>query len=69
MKDARKPGGPDWTVRDSLLTGAVVLVLFPLFRFCVLPLFPQPDGLLATAIAAGVAGGIAPWLVKLRRRS
>ena len=57
------------TVRISLLNAAVVLVLFPFFKFCVLSAFPQVDGLLAAALAGGAAGGLAPWLVRLARRS
>ena len=69
MGKALKPGDMDRTVRISLLNAAAILVLFPLFRFCLLPLLPQVDGLLAVALAAGAAGGLAPWLVRLARRS
>ena len=62
-------GDMDRTVRISLINAAVVLVLFPFFKFCVLDLFPQVDGLLAAALAAGAAGGLAPWLVRLARRT
>ena len=49
--------------------GAIVLVLYPLFRFCAVPLFPELHGLLATALAAGAAGGIASWVVSLGGKS
>lgn len=69
------PGrAPHWddmerTVQLSLLYAAAVLVLFLLFRFCVLPLFSQVDGWLAAALAGAAAGAVAPWLVRLFRRS
>ena len=64
----------DWAgsrrvVRGPLLTGAIVIVLYLFFRLCLLPLLPGLDGLLGAALAAGVAGGIAQWLVNFRRRS
>ena len=59
----------DRTVQPSLLYAATVLVLFLLFRFCVLPLFSQVDGWLAAALAGGAAGAVAPCLVRLFRRS
>ncbi len=65
MGKALERGDMDRTVRVSLLNGAAILVLFPLFRFCVLPLFPQVDGLLAVALAAGAAGAVGAWLVRL----
>ena len=52
-----------------LLTGAIVLVLFLFFRLFLLPLLPALDGVLGAALAAGVAGGIAQWLVSYRSRS
>lgn len=65
---APQRGDMDRTVRLSLLYAAAVLVLFLLFRFCVLPLFPQVDGWLAAALAGGASGAVAPWLVRLFRR-
>ena len=60
--------GTDRLVRDSLRAGAVLLVLFPVIRYLVLFLFPRMDELLAVAVAAGAAGVIAVWLVRLRGR-
>ena len=68
MGKAPKPGDMNRTVRISLLYGAPVLVLYPFFRFFVLPLFSQVDGLLAGALAGGAAGVVATWLVHLFRR-
>ena len=66
------PGGPDRTVRTALLVGGVILVLFPIIRFVVLPRFVPVEGPLAAAIAAAIAavaaGAIAPWLVRRVRR-
>ncbi len=67
--DSLERGRRDRTVRTSLLAGAVVLVLFPVFRFGVLPFFPQVDGVLAAVLAAGAAGAVAPWLIRLGRGS
>lgn len=55
-------------VRNSLRVGAIVLLLFPMIRFLVLPLFPKMDELLAAAVAAGAAGVIAVWFVRIRGR-
>lgn len=55
-------------VGDSLRAGAVLLVLFPVIRYLVLPLFPKMDEPLAAAVAGGAAGAIAVWLVRLRGR-
>ena len=60
--------GTDRLVRNSLRIGAVVLVLYPVIRYLVLPLFPPMDELLAAAVAAGAAGAIAVWLVRLGGR-
>ena len=60
--------GTDRLVGDSLRVGAVLLVLFPVIRCLVLPLFPRMDELLAAAVAAGAAGAIAAWLVRLGGR-
>ena len=60
--------GTDRLVRDSLRVGAVLLVLFPVIRCLVLPLFPKMDELLAAAVAAGAAAAIAVWLVRRRGR-
>ena len=68
MGKAPKPGDMNRTVRISLLYGAPILVLYPFFRFCVLPLFSQVDGLLAGALAGGAAGAVATWLVHAFRR-
>lgn len=56
--------GADRLIGDSLRAGAVLLVLFPVIRYLVLPLFPRMDDLLAAAIAAGAAGAVAVWLVR-----
>ena len=68
MAKASEPGDMSRTVRISLLYGAAILVLYPFFRFFVLPLFSQVDGLLAGALAGGAAGASATWLVRLFRR-
>jgi len=60
--------GTDRLVGDSLRAGAVLLVLFPVIRYLVLFLFPRMAELLAVAVAAGAAGVIAVWLVRLRGR-
>ena len=60
--------GTDRLVGDSLRVGAVLLVLFPVIRCLVLPLLPRMDELLAVAVAAGAAGVIAVWLVRLGGR-
>ena len=69
VRKAPKPGDMNRAVRTSLLNAAPILVLYPFFRFCVLPLFPQVDELLAGALAGGAAGVAAIWLVRLFRRS
>ena len=68
VRKAPKPGDMNRTVRTSLLCGAFVLVLYPFFRFLVLPLFSEVDELLAAALAGGAAGVTATWLVHLFRR-
>lgn len=68
MRKAPKPGDMDRAVRTSLLHAAPILVLYPFFRFCILPLFLQVDELLAGALAGGAAGVAAMWLVRLFRR-
>ena len=60
--------GTDRLVRNSLRVGAVLLVLYPVIRYLVLPLFPPMEELLAVAVAAGAAGVIAVWLVRLGGR-
>ena len=73
MSKAREPGDMNRVVRISLLYGALILVLYPFFRFFILPLFWQVDGLLAGLLAGGLAGGAAgvaaTLLVRLFRRS
>ena len=68
MRKAPKPGDMERAVRTSLLHAVPILVLYPFFRFCVLPLFPPVDELLAAALAGGAAGVAAVWLVRLFRR-
>ena len=68
MRKAPKPGDMDRAVRTSLLHAVPILVLYPFFRFCILPLFLQVDELLAGALAGGAAGVVAVWLVRLFRR-
>ena len=68
MGKAPRPGDMNRTVRISLLHGVPVLVLYPFFRFFVLPHFSQVDGLLAGALAGGAAGVVATWLVRAFRR-
>ena len=53
------------TLRRSLLTGAIVFVLYLVFRLGLFPLVPGLDGLLAVALAAGAAGAVGAWLVRL----
>ena len=67
---ARSPlrGGMDRTVRKALLAGGFVLVLYPLFRLWVLPLFPQVQGWLEVVLAAGAAGAIAAWMMRRGRK-
>ena len=68
MGSAPKLGDMNRTVRTSLLNAAPILVLYPFFRFCILPLFPKVDELLAAALAGGAASVVAIWLVRLARR-
>lgn len=68
MGKAPEPGDTDRAVRIALLHAAPILALYPFFRFCVLPLFPPVDELLAGALAGGAAGVVAVWFVRLFRR-
>ena len=68
MGKAPKPGDMERAVRTSLLHAVPILVLYPFFRFCVLPLFLPVDELLAAALAGGAAGVAAVWFVRLFRR-
>ena len=60
--------GAGRTARTLLLTGAIVLVLYLVFRLWLLPLFPGFDGWLGAALAGGAAGGVAAWVTGLRGR-
>ena len=68
MDGAVERTGTARLVGDSLRAGAVLLILFPVIRYLVLPLFPKMDELLAAAVAGGAAGAIAAWLVRIRGR-
>ena len=61
--------GSDRAVRETFLTGALVIALYLFFRLCLLPPLPGLDGPLGVALVAGVAGGVAQWLVNFRKRS
>lgn len=68
MGRAPKPGDMNRAVRTAMLHAVPILVLYTFFRFCVLPLFPPVDELLAGALAGGAAGVAATWLVRVFRR-
>lgn len=73
----RAVGGVEWvgaerTARRTLLIGAIVLVLYPVFRLWLLPLLPGAhdwlDGVFGVALAGGLAGGAAAWVAALHGR-
>ena len=66
---SHKQGETDRKVGAALLTGGIVLPLYLFFRLWLLPLLPGFDGLPRAMAAAGLAGGVASWLVHLLRRS
>ena len=57
------------TVPRAVSISAIVFVLMLLHRVYVVPLLPELDTVLATALAAGAAGGIASWVVSLGGKS
>ena len=64
--------GAERTARRTLLIGAIVLVLYPVFRLWLLPLLPGAhdwlDGVFGAALAGGLAGGAAAWVAALHGR-
>ena len=61
--------GLDRTVPRAVSIGAIVFVLMLLHRVYVVPLLPELDTGLLTALAAGAAGGIASWVFSLGGKS
>ena len=64
--------GAERTARRTLLVGAIVLVLYPVFRLWLLPLIPGAQdwlgGVFGAALAGGLAGGLAAWVAALHGR-